>query len=65
MDAVAFLLTRYELADPASGRLPACSRMSGRQALYVSLVEKGSVSLVEACCWGDDRGRDLADKLKS
>ena len=61
MDAVAFLLARFELADPAAGsarRLCECAL----QALYVSLVEKAPVSLVEAFVVGATiEDLDLAD----
>ncbi len=62
MDAVAFLLTRYELADPAAGKAPGVFANARLQALYVSLVEKGSVSLVEAFVVGATiEDLDLAD----
>ena len=62
MDAVAFLLTRYELADPAAGKAPGVFSNARLQALYVSLVEKGSVSLVEAFVVGATiEDLDLAD----
>lgn len=62
LDAVAFLLTRYELADPAAGKAPGVFANARLQALYVSLVEKGSVSLVEAFVVGAMiEDLDLAD----
>jgi hypothetical protein len=62
MDAVAFLLARYELADPAEGNGPGVFSNERLQALYVSLVEKGAVSLVDALAVGATiEDLDLAD----
>ena len=62
MDAVAFLLTRYELADPAAGKAPGVFANARLQALYVTLVEKGSLGLVDAFAVGATiEDLDLAD----
>ena len=62
MDAVAFLLERYELADPAEGNGPGVFSNERLQALYVSLVERGAVSLVDAIVVGATiEDLDLAD----
>ena len=52
MDAVLFLLNRYTLADPAAGQAPGAFANAQLGALYVSLVEKGSASLVDAFAVG-------------
>jgi hypothetical protein len=65
MDTVAFLLSRYALADPAAGKAPGVFSNARLQALYVSLLEKGSVSLVEAFAVGATiEDLDLADVEK-
>ena len=62
MDAVLFLLERYELADPAAGKAPGAFANARLAALYVSLVEKGSLSLVDAFAVGATiEDLDLAD----
>lgn len=62
MDAVLFLLERYELADPAEGLAPGVFANERLQALYVSLVEKGNLSLVDALAVGATiEDLDLAD----
>ncbi len=62
MDAVAFLLTRYELADPAAGQGPGVFTNARLQALYASLVEKGGLGLVDAFTVGATiEDLDLAD----
>jgi hypothetical protein len=62
MDAVLFLLERYGLADPAEGLAPGVFANERLQALYVSLVEKGNLSLVDALAVGATiEDLDLAD----
>ncbi|HMM34411.1 MAG TPA: DUF2202 domain-containing protein [Thermoanaerobaculia bacterium] len=48
MDAVLFPLERYALADPAAGKAPGAFADERLAALYVALVEKGSLGLVDA-----------------
>lgn len=62
MDAVLFLLERYELADPAAGKAPGQFADARLAALYVALVEKGSLGLVDAFTVGATiEDLDLAD----
>jgi len=62
MDAVLFLLERYELADPAEGKAPGAFENEQLGALYVSLVERGTASLVDAFAVGATiEDLDLAD----
>jgi len=62
MDAVLFLLERYELADPAEGKAPGAFEDEQLGALYVSLVERGTASLVDAFAVGATiEDLDLAD----
>jgi len=65
MDAVAFLLQRYQLADPTEGKAPGVFSDARLQALYASLFEKGQVSLVEAFAVGATiEDLDIADVEK-
>ena len=62
MDAVLFLLERYALADPAAGKAPGAFTDERLAALYVALVEKGSLGLVDAFTVGATiEDLDLAD----
>lgn len=48
MDAVASMLERYQIADPAAGLAAGSFRDPQLQMLYTDLVAKGNVSIVEA-----------------
>jgi len=48
MDAINTLLVRYDITDPAAGKGDGEFTNTTLQALYVKLIEDGSVSLVEA-----------------
>ena len=62
LDAVLFLLERYSLADPAEGKAPGAFANARLAALYAGLVEKGSLSLVDAFAVGATiEDLDLAD----
>lgn len=62
MDSTAFLLGRYGLAAAAANEAPGLFQDSRLAALYVSLVEKGSASLVDALVVGATiEDLDLAD----
>jgi hypothetical protein len=62
MDAVLFLLERYALADPAAGKAPGAFTDERLAALYVALVEKGTLGLVDAFTVGATiEDLDLAD----
>ena len=62
MDDTAFLLERYGLADAAADETPGVFSDELLAALYVSLVQKGSVSVVEAFTVGATiEDLDIAD----
>ncbi len=62
MDAVLFLLQRYELADPAAAAAPGVFADPRLASLYVALLEKGSLSLADAHFVGATiEDLDLAD----
>jgi hypothetical protein len=62
MDAVLYLLERYDLADPAEGLAPGVFASERLQSLYVSLVERGNLGLVDAFAVGATiEDLDLAD----
>jgi hypothetical protein len=62
MDAVATLLDRYDLADPAATTAPGEFTDSDLQTLYDQLVEQGSRSLVDALTVGATiEDLDIAD----
>ena len=62
MDDTAFLLERYALPVPVPGATPGVFPNPRLAALYVSLVEKGAVSLVEALAVGATiEDLDIAD----
>jgi hypothetical protein len=48
MDAVAALLERYDIADPAAGKAPGAFADPALQELYDNLVSKGTTSLSAA-----------------
>ena len=61
-DAVKLLLDRYGIADPAAGEAVGTFSNPELQALYTSLVEQGSTSLVSALTVGATiEDLDLAD----
>ena len=65
MDAVLFLLERYELADPAQSLAPGVFSDARLQALYAGLVEKGRLSLLDAFAVGATiEDLDIADVEK-
>lgn len=62
MDAVATLLTRYRVADPAAGKAPGEFTDPALQALYAQLVTKGALSASDALAVGAlIEDLDLAD----
>ena len=62
MDATAFLLERYALAIPVPGATPGVFSNPRLAALYVSLVEQGGASLVDALTVGATiEDLDIAD----
>ena len=62
LDDTAYLLDRYALVVPVAGATPGVFANARLAALYVSLVEKGSASLVEALTVGATiEDLDIAD----
>jgi hypothetical protein len=52
MDAIATLLTRYGLPDPAAGKAPGAFSDASLQALHDALVRQGTPSLLDALAVG-------------